>query len=145
MDSRCVTVLKELAFGLNGSSVINDGRAFSMSRLRKPSVIVFSILVAILSTITEIGTILYLQIFREIFQKLGTSSSVINFIFSGQYWLWLGIILSLIIGWLYSQYKFSERLSILLLSGITILLIGYALVGAISINQSIFNTFEKIK
>jgi hypothetical protein len=116
-----------------------------MSRLRKPSVIVFSILVALLSTITEISTILYLQPFREIFQKLGTSSSAIDFIFSGQYWLWLGIVLGLIIGWLYSRHKLSERLSILLLMGMTILLIGYVLVGTISINQLIFNTFEKIK
>ena len=116
-----------------------------MSRLRPPRVIVFSILVATLSIITEVSTILYLQPFREIFQKLGISSSVTDFIFSGQYWLWLGIVLSSIIGWLYSRHKLSKRLSIVLLSSLTVLLIGYVLVGIISVNQLMFNTFEKIR
>jgi hypothetical protein len=116
-----------------------------MSRLRNPSVIVFSILVATLSTIAEVSTILYLQPFREIFQELGTSSSVTDFIFSGQYWLWLGIVLSLIVGWLYSRHKFSKRLSIVLLSSMTMLLIGYASVSIISVNQLMLSTFEKIR
>lgn len=139
MDSRCE------AFDLNGSSVISEGRALSMNRLRSPSVIVFSILVAILSAITQISMILYLQPFREILQNLGTSSRVTDFIFSTQYWLWLGIVLSLLIGWLYSRHKISSRLSVVLLSSMTVLLIGYALISIISINQLIFNTFEKIR
>lgn len=139
MDSRCE------AFDLNGSSVISEGRALSMNRLRSPSVIVFSILVAILSAITQISMILYLQPFREILQNLGTSSRVTDFIFSTQYWLWLGIVLSLLIGWLYSRHKISSCLSIVLLSSMTVLLIGYALISIISINQLIFNTFEKIR
>lgn len=95
---------------------------------RRKLIIAFSVLVTILSLITFIGSILFLDPLVPYLYKRVQIDHFEILVVNLRHCIWIGLLLSPIVGWRYARSKLSGRLAIGILGVITIVEIGYLFV-----------------
>ena len=97
------------------------------NRTRK-LIIAFAVLVTILSLITFIGSILFLDPIIPYLYKRTQISLFEILVVNLRHCVWIGLLLAPIVGWRYARSKLSGRLAVGILSVIAIVEIAYLLV-----------------
>jgi hypothetical protein len=98
---------------------------------RRKLIIAFAILVTILSLITFIGSILFLDPLIPYLYKRTQISLFEILVVNLRHCVWVGLLLAPIVGWRYARSKLSGRLAVGILSVIAIVESPYLLVALI--------------
>ena len=99
---------------------------------RRKLIIAFAVLVTILSLITFIGSILFLDPLIPYLYKRTQISLFKILVVNLRHCVWIGLLLAPIVGWRYARAKLSGRLAVGILSVIAIVEIGYLLVSLLA-------------
>ncbi len=97
------------------------------SNRRRKLIIAFAILVTILSLITFIGSIVFLDPLIPYLHRRA-QISLFGILVNLRHCIWVGLLLAPIVGWRYARSKLSGRLAVDILSVIATVEIGYLLV-----------------